>query len=464
LNSQISSKSKYIVVLDIVGLDVSHISSGLIPTISNIANNGNYGYLKPVFPAVTSTIQASVLSGKYPNQHGIISNGLYDRENYQVLFWEQSSRLVQTERIWDVLKKKNNNNVNNIKTAVLFWQNTMFANSDFVITPRPIHLENGQMDMWCYSKPPNYYEEVAKNIGEFDLLSYWGPFSSFKSTEWISKSVEFTIEKNKPNLLFAYFPQLDYSSQKFGKNSVQVKEDLKKIDDTVNSIVKKIEKLGMLEDTEFILFSEYGFNDVDDGISINRVLRENGLLATRIIKNKEYIDFEYSKAFAMVDHQVAHIYLNNSEDKTLVKKILEEVQDIEQIYDDKEKQELKIDHPRSGDLIAISNRNKWFSYHWWFEDDKAPTFTKTVDIHRKPGYDPLELFIDPNKKSISFDTRLVKGSHGRPFNLETGEGLSTFIFSKKKIEMDNKNNNLFEGKNILNCTDLFEIIKNNFLS
>ncbi|MBA3751157.1 MAG: alkaline phosphatase family protein, partial [Nitrosopumilus sp.] len=414
----------------------------------------------------TSTVQASVLSGKYPNQHGIISNGLYDRENYQVLFWEQSSRLVQTERIWDILKKKNNNNnIDNIKTAVLFWQNTMFANSDYVITPRPIHLENGQMDMWCYSKPPNYYEEVAQNIGEFDLLSYWGPFSSFKSTEWISKSVEFTIGKNKPNLLFAYFPQLDYSSQKFGKNSIQVKEDLKKIDETVGSIIKKIEKLGMLEDTEFILFSEYGFNDVDDGISINRVLRDNGLLATRTIKNKEYIDFEYSKVFAMVDHQVAHIYLNNNyEDKTFVKKMLVEVQGVAQIYDDKEKQELKIDHPRSGDLIAISNRDKWFSYHWWFEDDKAPTFTKTVDIHRKPGYDPLELFIDPNKKSISFDTRLVKGSHGRPFNLETGEGLSTFIFSKKKVEMDNKNNNLFEGKNILNCTDLFSILKNNFLS
>ncbi len=466
MNNKSNEKSKYIVVLDIVGLDVSHISSGLVPTISEIANNGEYGYLKPVFPAVTSTVQASILSGKYPNQHGIISNGLYDRENYQVLFWEQSSRLVQTERIWDILKKKNNNNnIDKIITAVLFWQNTMFANSDYVITPRPIHLENGQMDMWCYSKPPNYYEEVAQNIGEFDLLSYWGPFSSFKSTEWISKSVEFTIGKNKPNLLFAYFPQLDYSSQKFGKNSIQVKEDLKKIDETVGSIIKKIEKLGMLEDTEFILFSEYGFNDVDDGISINRVLRDNGLLATRTIKNKEYIDFEYSKVFAMVDHQVAHIYLNNNyEDKTFVKKMLVEVQGVAQIYDDKEKQELKIDHPRSGDLIAISNRDKWFSYHWWFEDDKAPTFTKTVDIHRKPGYDPLELFIDPNKKSISFDTRLVKGSHGRPFNLETGEGLSTFIFSKKKVEMDNKNNNLFEGKNILNCTDLFSILKNNFLS
>ena len=452
------SRSKYVIVLDIVGLEVSHITSGLIPSIANIANinGGEYGYLKPVFPSVTSTVQTSVLSGKHPNEHGIISNGLYDRDNYQVMFWEQSSKLVQTDRIWDVLKKKNPN----LMTAVLFWQNTMFANSDFVITPRPLHLENGGIDMWCYSRPPNYYEEVASKIGEFDLKSYWGPFASFKSTEWISKSVEFTIEKHAPNLLFAYFPQLDYSSQKFGRNSPQVKDDLKKIDGIVDSIVKTTERMGIIDDTQFIVFSEYGFNDVNDAISINRVLRENGLLATRTINNKEYIDFEYSPAFAMADHQVANIYLNKPEIKSSVKKILEDAQGIEQVYDDKEKQDLKIDSHRSGDLIAISNRDKWFSYYWWNDDDRAPTFTKTVDIHRKPGYDPLELFIDMQKKSISFDTRLVKGSHGRPFDLKTGEGLSAFI-SSKKIEKYSQDN-IFQNNNMLSCMDLFEIINKNF--
>jgi predicted AlkP superfamily pyrophosphatase or phosphodiesterase len=162
------NKSKNIVVLDIVGLDVSHITSGLVPTIAEIANNGQYGYLKPVFPSVTCTVQASVFSGKYPSEHGIISNGLYDKENLQVLFWEQSSKLVHSERIWDTLKKKNEE----IKTSVLFYQNTMYANSDYLITPRPIHLENGGIDQWCYSRPPNFYEEVSSKIGEFDLMSY----------------------------------------------------------------------------------------------------------------------------------------------------------------------------------------------------------------------------------------------------------------------------------------------------
>ena len=208
------------------------------------------------------------------------------------------------------------------------------------------------------------------------FMSYWGPFASFKSTEWISKSVEYTLEKHKPDLLFAYFPQLDYPSQKYGKNSTQVKEDLRKIDEVVDSIVKKVEKLGLSDETEFIFFSEYGFNDVNDAIPLNKILRENGLLETRTIKNKEYIDFEYSQAFAMVDHQIANIYLNDHEDKNYVKKILEEIKGIEGICDDDEKQKLKIDNNRSGDLIAIADRDKWFSYYWWIEEDKAPTFYK----------------------------------------------------------------------------------------
>ena len=452
-----NNKSKHVVVLDIVGLDVSHISSGLVPTISEIANNGQYGYLKPVFPSVTCTVQASVLSGKYPSDHGIVSNGFYDKENFQVLFWEQSSKLVQSERIWEVLKKKNSN----IKTSVLFWQNTMFANSNYLITPRPIHLENGGMDMWCYSRPPNYYEDVSSKIGEFDLLSYWGPFASFKSTEWISKSVEYTLENHKPDLLLAYFPQLDYPSQKFGKNSTQVKEDLRKIDEVVDSIVKKVEKLGLSDETEFIFFSEYGFNDVNDAIPLNKILRQNGLLETRTIKNKEYIDFEYSQAFAMVDHQIANIYLNDHADKIYVRKVLEEIKGIDMICANDKKQKLKIDNNRSGNLIAIADIDKWFSYYWWFDEDKAPTFTKTVDIHRKPGYDPLELFFDPAKKSVSFDTKLIKGSHGRPYNLKTGEGLSSYVTSKR-FEFDNERCDFFNNIAALHCTDLFEIINRNF--
>jgi predicted AlkP superfamily pyrophosphatase or phosphodiesterase len=299
---------KYTIVLDVVGLEYDHLDSGLVPNISKIANTGESAKMEPVFPAVTCTVQASILSGKYPNQHGIISNGFYDRNNYTISFWEQSNALVQTDRIWDIIERNNSSSSPSIKTAVLFWQNTMYAKSDIVITPRPLHMDNG-MVMWCYSKPVGYYEEIKQKLGEFNLASYWGPFASPKSSEWIVQAAEYTLEKKRPNLMLTYIPHLDYSVQRFGKNSCQVKEDLKKADDLVQKIIQKTAELGIKDETRIIILSEYAFNDVNDAIPLNLKLRDAGLLAVRTINNKEYIDFECSKAFAMVDHQIAHIYV-----------------------------------------------------------------------------------------------------------------------------------------------------------
>lgn len=479
-NGYYNNQKKNLIVLDIVGLEVDHIKKNLLPTIKMLSKLGDVGYLKPSFPSVTCSVQSSVLTGKQPNEHGIISNGIYDKTNMQIAFWEQSNNLVQSDRIFDILKKKNNNiNLANSTssqytsnsscsscshpptTALLFWQNSMYANSDYIITPRPLHLENGQMEMWCYSKPPGYYEKVSNTIGKFDLMSYWGPFASIKSSQWIENCIEYVIENDNPDLLLAYLPQIDYSAQKFGKNSEQVKKDLKDIDNIVENIVNKVKENGQMENTDFIIFSEYSFNDVDGDVPINKILRMNGLLVTRSINGKEYIDFEYSKAFAMVDHQIAHIFINNKDDKKRVKEVLCIEEGIDAVLDDYEKKLLHCDNKRSGDLIAISKRNRWFSYYWWLEEDKAPSFTKTVDIHRKPGYDPLELFMDFNKQSISFDTKLIKGSHGRPFNLTTGEGLSCFITTKKLDNVFN-NSETYNNHRIIDCTDIFSIILNHF--
>jgi predicted AlkP superfamily pyrophosphatase or phosphodiesterase len=414
----------YSILLDIVGLEQKHLDSGLLPNISKVIEDGEVAKLEPTFPAVTSTVQSSILSGKYPRDHGIIANGLYDRSTFNVSFWEQSSSLVQAQRVWDQVKQTNAK-----KTAVLFWQNTMYANSDIVVTPRPIHLDD-RMVMWCYSKPVGYYEKLKEKFGEFNLASYWGPLASPKSSEWIGSAAEYTLESERPNFLFVYIPHVDYSAQRFGTGAEQVRSDLKKADEIVGRLVQKSIDLGIRDETQFIILSEYAFNDVTGAVPINLVLRDAGLLLVRAIEGKEYLDFEYSKAFAMVDHQVAHIYIKDGYEKE-TRKALETASGVDRILDSSGKKDLAIDHERSGELIAIAARDKWFSYYWWYEEDKAPDFARKVDIHRKPGYDPVELFIDPKTKSIPLDSSLVKGSHGRPVNLETQEGLAFFASSKK---------------------------------
>lgn len=438
---------KYTIVLDIVGLEEKHLDSKLLPVLSNIANQGESYKLKPVFPALTCPVQTSILSGEYPDKHGIIANGFMDLNTNTVSFWEQYSSLVQVPRIWDFMKLRNPT----LSTAVLFYQNSLYANSDVIITPKPIHLED-EMVMWCYSKPLGFYEEISKKIGDFDLSKYWGPFSSPASSEWICQATKYAIEKYTPNLLFTYIPHVDYSAQRFGKNSVQVREDLLKADTLIDEIVQSTKKIGIFDDTRFIIFSEYSFNDVNGAININLILRDNGFLSVRKIKGKEYVDFEFSKAFAVVDHQIAHIYIKQKRDIADVFNLLKNISDIEIIITGEEKQFYHINHERSGDIIAVSKRDKWFAYFWWYDIDNAPNFTRRVDIHRKPGYDPLELFFNSQTKSISFDTSLIKGSHGRPYNPETLEGYSLYVSNTKTdIEKDSDNsiNAISIGKQLI---------------
>lgn len=426
--------AKHIIVIDIVGLEKKHIIESLTPNISNISQIGETRNIETVFPAVTCTVQASLLSGSYPEIHGIISNGLYDRQHYDVSFWEQSSNLVQADRIWDVVKMRGTS----LKTAVLFWQNTMYSNADIVLSPRPLHMDNRTI-MWCYSKPPGFYEKLFQKIGKFDLSWYWGPFASKKSSEWIELATEFVLEYERPNLLFTYIPHLDYAFQRNGTSYNNLNDDLKFVDDLVGRLLKKATDIGIIKDTQFIIFSDYGFTNVSSDISLNTIFRENDLLSLREIEDVEYLDHEYSKAFAMVDHQVAHIYVKENHVKS-VRKILEGIKGVDMILDNELKQQLRINHPRSGDLIAVSNKDKWFSYYWWFDPAKSPSFAKKVDIHRKPGYDPVELFLDPNTKSIPFDGKLVKGSHGRlPSD---NESTPVYVSNKKKIVGTNDSDNL----------------------
>lgn len=426
---------QHVIVIDIVGLEEKHLNSRLLPTISALAEKGESSKMKPVFPAVTSTVQTSFLSGEYPNRHGIISNGFMDRETYNVSFWEQYNSLVKVPRIWDIIKNKNVD----FKTAVLFWQNTLYSNSDIIITPKPIHLEN-EMKMWCYSKPVGYYEKIVEQIGEFDLSSYWGPLASTLSSEWITKAAQYTIEKNKPNFMFTYIPHIDYSAQRFGKESNQVSDDLVLADSIVEKIIDTTKKSKIYENTQFIIFSEYSFNDVNGAIPINIILRNNGLLNVRKIGEKEYVDFEFSKAFAVVDHQIANIYLKSPQDKERIVNILKNISDIDIIITEVEKKSFNIDHERAGDIIVVANRDKWFSYYWWYEPLKAPSFARKVDIHRKPGYDPVELFFDPTTKSIPLNGKLVKGSHGRlPLQDESGP---VYVSNMKNIPKTNDAENL----------------------
>ena len=402
--------SKNVIVINVVGLSPRHLEKpDIIPNISGLAKDGISFSIQPPVPAVTSTVQATFTTGCHPGEHGIVGNGFFDRERYKVSFWDQENSLVQRPRLWDVLKRRHPD----FTTAVLFWQHILFANADMVVTPKPLHTDKGLVP-WCYSKPVGFYEDVCREIGPFDLRTYWGPMASLPSSKWIAGCAVYTLKKFSPTLTMIYLPHLDYGSQKYGIDNETETYEIRAVDSLIGEILRGAENLPRRENMDVVLLSEYSLLNVNGGIALNRILRKEKLLGIREIGEKEYIDFEMSNAFAVVDHQIAHIYTKEGFQET-ARDLLAGVEGVETVWGKKEKGEYSLDHERSGDLVVIAEKNRWFSYYWWEDSEKAPGFAKTVDIHNKPGYDPLELFFDPATRSISQDMNLIKGSHGTPY-------------------------------------------------
>ena len=416
---------KKTVVIDIVGLSANLIGEHT-PFLSEYVKSRHTTPIKPVLPAVTTTSQSCYITGKWPSDHGIVANGWYDRDDAEMKFWKQSNKLVKAEKIWDAAKRQDPS----FTCSKMFWWYNMYSTADFSVTPRPQYHADGVKAPDCYAYPASLRDELQQDLGQFPLFNFWGPNANIKSTKWIADASLWVDRKHDPTLTLIYLPHLDYCLQKFGPDFSKISKELNEIDQVVADLVRHYEA----KNTRIILLSEYGINPVHRPVHINRILREEGLISVRNERWYELLDAGASKAFAAADHQIAHIYINDPAVKAQVKKRLEQTERIELVLDDEGKKAHHIDHERAGDLVAVAKPDSWFTYYYWFDDAKAPDYAHLVDIHRKPGYDPVEMFMDPKnpfiklragyklaRKLLGFrylmdviplDATLIKGSHG----------------------------------------------------
>ena len=413
------------IVLNVVGLTPELIGEHT-PFLSKWQKQGKTTSIKPVLPAVTCTAQATYYTGENPNQHGIVANGWYFRDECEVKLWRQSNKLVQAPKIWDKAKMLDPE----FTCANLFGWYNMYSSVDYAVTPRPMYPADGRKLPDIYTEPMELRPWLTNELGEFPLFNFWGPNTSVKSSQWIADAAKQVESKYSPTLTLVYLPHLDYCLQKIGTNPDDIAQDLREIDKICQDLIEFYEARG----GKVIVLSEYGITEVSQPIHLNRLLREAGLITVREELGKEILIPGASKAFAVADHQIAHVYVNDPSCMTQVRDILENTAGIDLVLDKAGKEQYYLDHSRSGELVAIANSDAWFTYYYWLDDNLAPDFARTVDIHRKPGYDPVELFVDPQlnlpkakiaatllKKKLGFrylmnviplDANLVKGSHG----------------------------------------------------
>jgi predicted AlkP superfamily pyrophosphatase or phosphodiesterase len=412
-------------VLDVVGLTSSVVER--MPRLREFVSQREMRTIVPAFPALTCNAQSTYLTGLPPREHGIVGNGWYDRDLAEVHFWKQSDHLVRGRKLWEELREK----VVDFTCAKLFWWYNMYSTVEYSITPRPMYPADGRKVLDIYTAPFDVRFEIKKKLGEFPFPSFWGPGAGIKSSQWIAESARWIEQRYQPSLSLVYLPHLDYSLQKLGPDDPNIGTELKLLDRLLDDLVAFFQQ----RDIPVVILSEYGIGAVDHPVSLNRVFRRKGWIAIKDELRLEMIDCGASKVFAVADHQVAHIYVKQPAMIEEVRSVVQSQEGVESVLDRSEQVSLGIDHPRAGDLVAIANARSWFTYYYWLEDAVAPDFARTVDIHRKIGYDPVELFIDPKIKFpaariasfllkkklgirglleiVPLDPFLVKGSHGR---------------------------------------------------
>ena len=413
-------------ILNVVGLTRSLLGPAM-PRLSAFARDGQSVSIRPAFPAVTCTAQSCYLTGLPPALHGIVGNGWYDRDLAEVHFWKQSNHLVSGPKLWDKLRSHDPA----FTCAQLFWWYNMHASVDYAITPRPLYPADGRKIFDIHTGPLSMRAEIKKDLGDFPFTQFWGPAAGIGSSRWIADAARWVEERYQPTLNLVYLPHLDYNLQRHGPHHSEIATDLSRIDELSGDLIDFFQKRSV----QVAVISEYGITEVEAPVHLNRLLRRHGWLAIKDELGLETLDCGSSKVFAVADHQVAHVYLNDRSLEAKVRTALESESGIDEVLDREAQVHWDIRHPRSGDFIVVAKPRRWFTYYFWEDDALAPDFARTVDIHRKVGYDPAELFLDPRLhwprlriseyllrkrlgmrgllNVIPLDASLVRGSHGR---------------------------------------------------
>lgn len=433
---------KKTVVIDVVGLS-SNLIGKHTPFLEQYIKNKKLNRINPMLPAVTTAVQSTYLTGKQPTAHGIVGNGWYDETDAEIKFWKQSNKLVQAEKIWDRAKKENPD----FTCSNMFWWYNMYSNADYSATPRPNYLADGRKMPDCYTEPAELRDMLQEKLGQFPLFQFWGPGANIKSSKWIADASVLTDELYDPTLTLVYLPHLDYCLQKFGHDFNQIGDELTQIDAVLKELINYYES----KNAHIIILSEYGISPVNTPIHLNRIFRAAGLLQIRVERGLELLDAGASKAFVVADHQIAHVYINDQTVTEQVKSILESTPGVALILDNEGKQAHGIDHERAGDFVLVAEPKSWFTYYFWLDDALAPDYARCVDIHKKPGYDPVEMFMSSKPRAaykllrkkagfryimdvIPLDASLIKGSHG---SVNTPSEFHPILITDSAINQEN---------------------------
>ncbi len=397
-------------------LNVVGLTQRLLRFAPRLAALGEAKPLQGVVPAVTMTAQATMLTGLSPSGHGIVGNGWFDRGFGEVRMWPQSHALVQGESLYAAARRLARAEGRAFVSTKLFWWFNQGAPVDIAVTPKPYYGSDGNKVFAVHGKPTPVVADLVRRLGAFPFPAFWGPMAGLASSTWIANAAAHILREHQPTLSMVYLPHLDYDLQRLGPDHPSAAERVKEVDIAAGKVIDAATETK----TNVLVISEYGIVPVSRPIFPNRSLRAQGLLTVRDGPFGEGLETFQSRAFCVCDHQVAHVYVRDSADIRGVSEILSSLEGVAQVLDRRARVAMGLEHPRAGDLLLLAEPDAWFAYPYWLDDARAPDFARSVDIHRKPGYDPAELFFDPRLRApkLRAARRLIQKKFGMRYRMD----------------------------------------------
>src|SRR5438132_298510 len=305
-----------LVLVDAVGLTSRLLAYA--PRLPAIAQSGWLRSLRKIAPAVTCTAQATLLTGQTPIQHGIVGNGWLWRDTGEVRFWQQSNRLLQAEPIYQTARCLARKRGRSFRCAKLFWWFNQGAAVDLSVTPKPYYGADGNKVFAIHGTPDGLTERLERKLGPFPFATFWGPLAGLACTQWIARCAAEVLREQPPDLTLVYLPHLDYDPQRFGPAGCDMSRLVTELDDAAAPLLDVARDIG----ARVWVVSEYGHVQVSRPIELNRALRQAGLLTVRPGPFGEMLDTFTSRAFAVCDHQLAHVYVNDPADMPRVQDVI----------------------------------------------------------------------------------------------------------------------------------------------
>ncbi len=378
--------TRKMLIVDVAALSPAEVTPRT-PNLRALAERGGLYPLREPFPSLTCPSHATLVMGSPPSSHGMVGNCLYSREYAKLFNWNRSGHLLSGTPLWEAARARDPR----VRTANLFVRHCADSSCEIRVTERPVYWVSGKKQFEFFAEPRGLHDELVDQLGAFPFPQFWGPLAGIRSTEWILGAAQHVLERSDPELLLVYAPYLDYDGARFGPDSPQVAAALSVMDAALAPLLQA----ARTSDRDVLIVSDYGFATVDQPVFLNRALRRAGFLSVEDAPNGERLDPGTSRAFAVCDNQVAHVYVARAEDIGPVRAVLESTDGVAEVLDAAAQQKLGIAHARSGELIATATSRAWFAYPYWFDAAKTPDFADCIAIFDKIGTDTCELFLKP---------------------------------------------------------------------